>query len=99
MKRYSQFLHILSFIFLIAIVGLNAQQPISPLMTSFKEYQQMKSNTEFGVDWIQLGPTINSARADAIQVDPTHPGTMYVAFGSGNLLFSTVFLHFPKNQS
>jgi len=62
-----------------------SQQPVSPLMTSFKDYQVMKANTEFGVDWIQIGPTINSARADAIQVDPTHPGTMYVAFGSGNL--------------
>ena len=83
MKRQPLLLLILFFLIFTAIA--KAQQPESPLMTSFKDYQVMKENTEFGVDWIQIGPTINSARADAIQVDPTHPGTMYVAFGSGNL--------------
>lgn len=64
---------------------VKAQQPESPLVESFKEYQQKKAETEYNVDWIQIGPTINSARADAIQVDINNPGTMYVAFGSGNL--------------
>ncbi len=45
----------------------------------------MKEKTPYGVEWTQIGPTINSARADAIQVDEKNPGTMYVAFGSGNL--------------
>jgi len=44
-----------------------------------------KEHTPSTLEWIQLGPTINSARADAVQVDPSKPGTMYVAFGSGNL--------------
>lgn len=65
--------------------SLWAQQPESPLVASFKQYEQKKAKTAFGVDWIPIGPTINSARADAIQVDINNPGTMYVAFGSGNL--------------
>lgn len=60
-------------------------QPQSPLLASFVEYRQMKANTQYGLEWIPIGPTINSARADAIQVDPNSPGTMYLAFGSGNL--------------
>ncbi|HEY9116960.1 MAG TPA: hypothetical protein VIN11_03985, partial [Roseivirga sp.] len=65
--------------------SLWAQQPESPLLASFKQYEQKKAETTYGVDWIPIGPTINSARADAIQVDINNPGTMYVAFGSGNL--------------
>ena len=62
-----------------------AQQPSSPLTASYQQHLQKKESTPYNLDWIQLGPTINSARADAIQVDPSKPGTMYVAFGSGNL--------------
>ncbi len=65
------------------------QEPISPLLSSFPAYQQHKRETTFNLDWISLGPTFNSARADAIQLDPTHPGTMYVGFGSGNLWKTT----------
>jgi hypothetical protein len=76
----------LSFIFLfIALSPLTAQKVENPLLASFSDYQKMKAETEFGLEWIQIGPTINSARADGIQVDPLNPGTMYVAFGSGNL--------------
>ena len=64
-------------------------QPKSPLEESFKEYQIKKEETPFNLEWIQLGPTINGARADAVQVDPNNPGTMYVAFGSGNLWKTT----------
>ena len=60
-------------------------QPKSPLVDSFKTYQQMKRETLFGVKWIGIGPVVNSARVESIQLDPTHPGTMYAAFGSGNL--------------
>lgn len=66
-------------------IFLQAQETASPLLASFEEYKQMKEKTPYGVEWIQIGPTINSARADAIQVDEKNPGTMYVAFGSGNL--------------
>jgi len=61
------------------------QQPESPLVSSFAEYKQMKESTPFGLEWISLGPVVNSARVEAVQLDPSHPGTMYVAFGSGNL--------------
>lgn len=65
--------------------GVYAQQTQSPLVASFKDYQEMKKNTRFHLDWISLGPMVNSARADVVQVDAAHPGTMYVGFGSGGL--------------
>jgi len=45
----------------------------------------MKESTPFGLEWISLGPVVNSARVESVQADPTNPGTMYAAFGSGNL--------------
>ncbi|HEC43312.1 MAG TPA: hypothetical protein ENI20_10830 [Bacteroides sp.] len=62
-----------------------AQQPVSPLVASFEMHRLMKMETVFKLDWISLGPTLNSARVEAVQLDPEHPGTMYIAFGSGNL--------------
>jgi photosystem II stability/assembly factor-like uncharacterized protein len=62
-----------------------AQQPSSPLEASFETYRKMKVETSFKLNWISLGPTVNSARADVVQVDASHPGTMYVGFGSGGL--------------
>ncbi len=72
-----------TFILEISINGQN--QPISPLISSYKEHQQHKSATDFGLEWISLGPTLNSARVEAVQSDPLRPGTIYVAFGSGGL--------------
>ncbi len=74
-------------IFLCALIALPlpAQQPNSPLWESFETYRQMKSDTVFGVEWVSLGPVVNSARVEAVQADPAHPGVIYVAFGSGNL--------------
>ena len=66
-----------------------AQQPKSPLEASFQTYRKMKSETPFRMDWISLGPTVNSARADIVQIDASHPGTMYVGFGSGGLWKTT----------
>jgi photosystem II stability/assembly factor-like uncharacterized protein len=57
----------------------------SPLIASFQTYKEMKAKTPYKLDWISLGPTVNSARADVVQVDATRPGTMYVGFGSGGL--------------
>ncbi len=37
------------------------------------------------MQWIQLGPVVNSARAESVQGDPNQPGVFYAAFGSGNL--------------
>ena len=62
-----------------------SQQPKSPLVESYTEYLQAKNSTLYNLDWIQLGPTINGARVESVQVDPNNPTTMYVAFGSGNL--------------
>lgn len=73
------------FSFLLCVIQTFAQQPASPLETSFKTYRKMKEETKFKVDWISLGPTVNSARADVVQVDAMHPGTMYVGFGSGGV--------------
>lgn len=64
---------------------LEAQEPESPLLHSFEQYLQMKAASEFGLQWIALGPVMNSARVEAVQGDPTSPSTMYAAFGSGNL--------------
>lgn len=65
--------------------ALNAQQISSPLEASFRTYQEMKQATLYKLNWVSLGPMVNSARADVVQVDATHPGTMYVGFGSGGL--------------
>ena len=66
-----------------------SQQPSSPLVESFETYQQLKKKTPFGLQWIGLGPVVNSARVESVQLDPSKPGTMYVAFGSGNLWKTT----------
>ncbi len=68
---------------------LFAQQPVSPLEASFLQYQKLKTNSTFRLDWVSLGPVVNSARADIVQIDPFHPGTMYVGFGSGGLWKTT----------
>lgn len=60
-------------------------QPQSPLINSFKEHSAMKANTPYNLEWIQLGPTLNGARAEAIQADSNNPGVIYAAFGSGGL--------------
>lgn len=62
-----------------------AQQLKSPLEYSFEKYNKMKKETLFNLDWVSIGPMFNSARADVVQVDARHPGTMYVGFGSGGL--------------
>ena len=65
------------------------QQLESPLIKSYEEYLSLKNNTKYNVDWISVGPVVNSARVESIQVDEENPGTMYVAFGSGNLWKTT----------
>lgn len=71
-------------LFLLLSVPGRAQQT-NPLMASWPEYIEHKANTPFRLNWISLGPVINSARVDAVQCDPTRPGTWYAGFGSGNL--------------
>ena len=75
---------ILLFLSIVLYIPLHSQtQPNSPLMGSYKEHTEMKSETPYGLEWIQVGPTLNGARAEAIQADPNSPGTIYEAFGSG----------------
>ncbi len=70
---------------LVTASSIYAQQPASPLQSSFETYRKMKEETKYKLNWVSLGPTVNSARADVVQVDPTNPGTMYVGFGSGGI--------------
>lgn len=83
--------HAVIFVWVLLGSGLHtlAQHPASPLLDSFDAYQKLRQETEFGVEWISVGPTVNSARVEAVQLDPTHPGTIYIAFGSGNLWKTT----------
>lgn len=82
MKNYLIIFLLLNLFFQIDIF---AQQVQSPLDISFKKYLEMKKDTRYKLDWISLGPMVNSARADVVQADAKHPGTMYVGFGSGGL--------------
>ena len=45
----------------------------------------MKASTSTKLQWMPLGPALNGARVEAVQADPSHPGTLYAAFGSGGL--------------
>lgn len=76
------FISIVSFL---CLVECDAQQPPSPLLNSHETFQELKRDTQFGLEWINISPTVNSARVEAVQLDPSRPGTMYVAFGSGGL--------------
>lgn len=66
-----------------------AQESRSPLLDSWEQYLKLKKNSEFGLEWISIGPVMNSARVEAVQCVPSKQGTMYVAFGSGNLWKTT----------
>ncbi len=66
-------------------LSLSQNQPKSPLIESYKEHTALKAETPYGLEWIQLGPTLNGARVEAIQADPDKPGVIYAAFGSGGL--------------
>lgn len=57
----------------------------NPLLSSFESYQKLKSESPFHLKVKSVGPVVNSARAEAVQIDPNKPGTIYLAFGSGNL--------------
>jgi len=71
-----------------AAVGL-AQAPESPLLKSFEQYRSARQQSEFGLEWVSLGPVLNSARVESVQSHPAAPGTIYAAFGSGNLWKTT----------
>ncbi len=72
-----------------ACLLLRAQEARSPLLDSWEQYLKLKKESAFDLEWISIGPVMNSARVEAVQCDPSTPGTMYVAFGSGNLWKTT----------
>jgi photosystem II stability/assembly factor-like uncharacterized protein len=80
-------------IFLILVTGIHffmgAEKAQSSLLDSWEQHMRMKKDSPFGLQWISLGPVMNSARVEAIQCDPSRPGTWFVAFGSGNLWKTT----------
>lgn len=59
------------------------QEERSPLLDSWEQYLKLKKSSKFNLDWISLGPVMNSARVEAVQCDPANPGTMYVALCPG----------------
>ena len=61
------------------------QEARSPLLASWERHVKLQQSSEFGLDWIPLGPVMNGSRAETVQGDPAHPGTLYAAFGAGNL--------------
>jgi len=61
----------------------------NPIYQSWGAHQALKQSTPFRFHWVHLGPVMNSARVEAVQAHPARPGTMYVAFGSGNLWKTT----------
>jgi photosystem II stability/assembly factor-like uncharacterized protein len=85
LKRMKKIIFLFCFLFFWFTKSLIAQQVKSPLENSFQTYLHMKRDTKYKLDWVSLGPVVNSARADVVQLDATHPGTMYVGFGSGGL--------------
>lgn len=81
MKKFFPLILVLS----IVTQLIYGQTPRSPLLQSFDEYQALKKQSTLLPQWELLGPVLNSARVESVQVDPNQPGTMYIAFGSGNL--------------
>jgi photosystem II stability/assembly factor-like uncharacterized protein len=91
MPRKSSLIFILSAAALLGTAGVIAgqAQQESPLLESWKSYLQLEENSEFGLEWVSVGPVMNSARAACVQGDPSRPGTLYAAFGPGNLWKTT----------
>jgi hypothetical protein len=65
------------------------QELVSPLRYSFPSCQQPKRETMFNLDWITLGPVVNSVRANCIKINPGNSGRTYVGFSSGNIWKTT----------
>jgi len=70
---------------LLAASTCPAQQPESPLLRSFDQFRALRENSPHRLQWVSLGPVLNSARVEAVQGVPGRPGTFFAAFGSGNL--------------
>ena len=66
-----------------------SQSARNPLLESFNDYIRLKRESEYNLEWISIGPVMNSARLEAVQGVPGKPGVFYAAFGSGNLWKTT----------
>jgi len=67
----------------------HGQESRNPLLKSWPRHLELRRDSAFNLEWISLGPVMNSARAACVQGDPTRPGTLYAAFGPGNLWKTT----------
>ena len=65
------------------------ETPENPLLGSWRRYMELKGSSEFGLEWVSVGPVMNGARAACVQGDPSRPGTLYAAFGPGGLWKTT----------
>lgn len=80
-----------SFIFFITLSSLTflssgqAQPKPNTLPDSYQSYLASKESSQIHLNWVSVGPVVNSARIESIQGDPRKPGVYYAAFGSGNL--------------
>lgn len=72
----------------LAAASVLEAQP-DPLLRSWERHLELKASSEFGLEWIPVGPVMNGARAACVQGDPTRPGTLYAAFGPGGLWKTT----------
>ena len=75
---------------ILALAAANAleAQPNS-LFRSWERHLELQAGSEFGLEWVPVGPVMNGARAACVQGDPTRPGTLYAAFGPGGLWKTT----------
>ncbi|MCJ7487584.1 MAG: hypothetical protein MUQ25_15660 [Candidatus Aminicenantes bacterium] len=71
------------------VVWAGQDTPENPLLGSWERYLELKGSSEFGLEWVSVGPVMNGARAACVQGDPSRPGTLYAAFGPGNLWKTT----------
>ncbi|NIN92130.1 hypothetical protein GTO36_03905, partial [bacterium] len=89
MREKSPILLLIILIIIGTYLIAGSQKERNPLLDSWEQYLKLKKDSKFNLEWISLGPVMNSARVEAVQCDPSKPGTMYVAFGSGNLWKTT----------
>jgi len=74
------------FLNIVVIMSGFAQHVKTPVTESWKSFSENKKQSIFsGLEWMTIGPVINSGRVESIDVVPGKPGIIYAGFGSGNL--------------
>ncbi|HCC69763.1 MAG TPA: hypothetical protein DEQ09_01215 [Bacteroidales bacterium] len=51
----------------------------NPMLQSFNDYTKLKLESEYNLEWISIGPVMNSARLEAVQGVPGNPDKALVA--------------------